>query len=162
MGDHADLVRGFIRSDASPDGKWWTEVPVGFSLEEDSRLSSGQLKYVDAVCLTSRPPEPPEVYPENDSFTKWVDPGGTGETKTELFRRLRDSGSFAGEHVQVVECKTGPSSFTGLGQLTAYEELVERDYGWDVQTKVLVSAERDPIVGSVSQAQDIRVVHVDS
>lgn len=160
MSGHDSLARGFILSNASPDGKWWTEVPVGFSLEEEGQISKSEMKYVDAVCLTSQPSEPPEVYPENDSFTKWVDPRGTGESKTELFRRLRQSGEFADETVQIVEFKTGKSSFRGLGQLTAYEEMIQQDYGWNVEQKILVSIDRDPLIDSVSQSNDIRVVHV--
>lgn len=53
------LLKAFVESEASPDGKWWIDVPVGLS------VGDGDSALLDAVCLTSREQELPEVYPEH-------------------------------------------------------------------------------------------------
>ena len=48
------LVEAYIRSDQSPAGKWWVEVPFGLSVQtQDSKSLSP--KQIDAVCLTDHP-----------------------------------------------------------------------------------------------------------
>ena len=51
-----ELVKQFIKHDGSPDGKWFVEVPVGITLQEN-RDTDSSVKMVDAVCITSKQQE---------------------------------------------------------------------------------------------------------
>jgi hypothetical protein len=162
MGGHDDLLRSYIKHETSPDGKWWVDVPVGLKLEQEGDASPEQIKEADAVCLTSRPHEFPEVWPENNSRREFVNPEvpEAGVTKRELFRRVREKGYFNGETASILEVKPSKSSFKALGQLIAYRELLEEDYGWEIDEAILLSAERDKIVDEVAQREGIRLVQL--
>lgn len=153
------LVEAFIRSNSSPDGKWWVEVPVGFTVRESHTAS---LKNIDAVCLTSQQQELPESYPDYQGMQEFVNPDvpESGVTRAELFRRLRDSEYFTDEKVSIVEAKTGKSSFKAIGQLEAYKTLLEEDYGWTVEEQILLSKQRDPVIDHACSSLGIRVVTV--
>jgi len=156
-----DLVAAYIRSSHSPDGKWWTEVPVGLAVQEQ-RTQSLAPKHVDAVCLNAQPQQPPESYPEYDGFVEFVNPDipESGVTRTELYRRMRDSDYFDDETATIVEAKTSGSSFKAIGQLQAYKSLLEEDYGWTVTEQILLSDGRDAIIDHAARDLDIRVVNV--
>ncbi len=153
------LVEAFIRSNSSPDGKWWIEVPVGFTVQESHTTS---LKNIDAICLTSHSQQIPESYPDYQGTQEFVNPDipESGVTRAELFRRLRDSGYFTNETVSIVEAKTGESSFKAIGQLEAYKTLLEEDYGWTVDEQILLSNQRDPVIDHACSSLGIRVVAV--
>ncbi|WP_049936337.1 hypothetical protein [Haloplanus natans] len=154
---HDSLVKAFIKSDSAPDGKWWVEVPVGISLEETTAV-----KHVDAVCLTSREFDLPEVYPERSGTVEYVNPEvpESGVNKTELFRRVNDQGLFEDETVTLVECKSGKLSLRGVGQLVAYETLITQDWNWEVDGRILVCEEVDPLIHEVCKSRNISVVEV--
>jgi hypothetical protein len=160
MGEAA-LVEAYIRSGSSPDGKWWVEFPVGLSIQQESPQSN-KPKQVDAVCLTDREQQVPETYPDYDGFAEYTNPNmpESGVTRTELFRRLRDSEDFTEETVSVVEAKTGASSFKAIGQLEAYGRLLKEDFGWTVKEKILLREERDAVVDHAASSLGIRVVNV--
>ena len=160
MGEDA-LVEAYIRSEQSPDGKWWVEVPAGFSVQQNRRQSV-TLKSVDAVCLTDQPQQLPETYPDYNGSVEYVNPNipESGVTRTELFRRVRDLNYFNDEQVSIIEAKTGESSFKSIGQLEAYKTLLEEDFGWTVKEQILLSADRDPIVDDAVSSLEIRVVNV--
>lgn len=157
----ASLVEAYIRSEKSPDGKWWVEVPVGFSVQEQ-KTQSPALKNIDAVCLTSRPQHLPESYPDYDGSVEYTnkDIPESGVSRAELFRRLRESGYFEDETVTIVEAKTGASSFKAIGQVQAYKQLLEEDYGWSVEDQILLSNQRDPVIDHAATSLGIRVVAV--
>ena len=153
------LVESFIRSDASPEGKWFVEVPVGLSIQE-KKESDSSLKFVDAVCLTTQNSALPESYPDGPDFYFNVQEAEPHISKAEVFRRLQDSNLLSNEDAVIVEAKTGMSSFKSIGQLEAYKYLLEEDYGWAVQEQVLLSKKRDPVIDNVCTEKEYRVVNV--
>jgi len=153
------LVSQFIRSDASPSGKWFVEVPVGLSVQA-TLDSTPSVKHVDAVCLTEQPDALPETYPDGEAFYLNAMAAEPNLTKTGVFRRIRDSGQLAGASVALVEAKTGPASFTALGQLEAYQDLLEADYDWSVEERILLVDGDDPVIERVCTERGIRVVKV--
>lgn len=160
MGEAA-LVEAYIRSESSPDGKWWTEFPVGLSVQEKNTEPIAP-KFIDAVCLTSRPQQVPESYPDYDGSTEYINPNNpeSGVTRTELSRRLRDLEHFTDETVSIVEAKTGASSFKSIGQLKTYSTLLEEDFGWAVKNKILLRNQQDKIIDHAASSLGIRVVNV--
>ncbi|MXV61163.1 hypothetical protein GS429_03625 [Natronorubrum sp. JWXQ-INN-674] len=154
---HDNLVESFIKSDLSPTGKWWVEVPVGLSVDGTTAV-----KHIDAVCLTSQEFDLPEVYPERTGMVEYVNPDGHGSSvsKTELFRRMNSSHHFQEESVALVECKTGPLSLKGVGQLVAYEALLTDDWNWEVDERILIGADIDPLVHEACKSLGIRTVQV--
>ena len=160
MGEAA-LVETYIRSGASPDGKWWIEFPVGLSIQQKNTQSIAP-KHIDAVCLTDQAQQVPESYPDYDGFVEYTNPNipESGVTRTELFRRVRDSEHFTDETVSIVEAKTGASSFKAIGQLEAYKTLLEEDFGWTVKEKILLRKQRDPVIDHAASSLGIRVVNV--
>ena len=157
----ASLVEAYIRSEESPDGKWWVEVPVGLSVQEQ-QSQTASLKNIDAVCLTSQPPHLPERYPDYAGSMEYTNPDipESGVSRAKLFRRLRESDYFEEESATIVEAKTGASSFKAIGQLQAYKQLLEEDYGWSVEEQILLSNQRDPVIDHAASSLDIRVVAV--
>jgi hypothetical protein len=153
------LVSQFIRSDASPSGKWFVEVPVGLSVQA-TLDSTPSVKHVDAVCLAEQPDALPETYPDGEAFYLNAMAAEPDLTKTGVFRRIRDSGQLAGASVALVEAKTGPASFTALGQLEAYQDLLEADYDWSVEERILLVDGDDPVIERVCTERGIRVVKV--
>lgn len=153
------LINTYIRDNASPNGKWLVEVPVGLSVQENKSVSH---KNVDAVCLASRSQQLPETYPDYQGTYEFVNPDipESGVTRTDLFRRLRDSQYFVDENVSIVEAKTGKSSFKAIGQLEVYKTLLEEDYGWTVEEQILLSERRDPVIDHACHSLGIRVVAV--
>jgi len=156
-----DLVKSFIKSDNSPDGKWFVEVPAGLSIQENADTTPA-VKHVDAVCITSKRFALPESYPEGPEYYFNVQAAEPHISKAEIFRRIRDSQHLSNETVSIVEAKTGRSSFKAIGQLEAYKYLIEEDYGWDVEEQILLSKDRDEIIDSVCSEKDYRVVNVDT
>jgi hypothetical protein len=154
------LVEAYVRDANSPSGKWWVEVPVGLSVQSGSSKSLAP-KHIDAVCLTTRSQQLPESYADSQA-EEYVNPSVAepGATRAELFRRLSNSEYFTDETATIVEAKTGSSSFKAIGQLQAYKELLEQDYGWTVEEQILLSAQRDPIIDQAARSLDIRVVAV--
>jgi hypothetical protein len=153
------LVEAFIRSDASPSGKWFVEVPVGLSIQEEAE-STPNVKHVDAVCITSKSSALPESYPDGPDFYLSVQEAEPNISKAEIFRRIRDSQHLSNETVSIVEVKTGESSFKSIGQLEGYKSLIEQDYGWSVEEQILLSGERDAIIDRVCTQKGYRVVDV--
>lgn len=152
------LVESFIRSSASPDGKWFVELPVGLSVQE--RKSSVAVKMIDAVCITSQPSALPETFPDGPWFYLNAMDAEPNISKAEIFRRIRNSNHLNDETVSIIEAKTGKSSFKAVGQLEAYKLLIEEDYGWTVEEQILLSVERDPVIDHVCSEKGIRVVTV--
>jgi len=150
------LRRAFIESDASPDGKWWVDVPAGLSLGDE-----GDHHVIDAVCLTDREQELPEVYTAHPG-TEYVNPEGQPEvTKADLFRTLRGKGTFAEETVQLVAFDPGAARIGTLGDLLAARELVRTDWpGWEVEGLVYVSDEDRAHVTRAAKELGVRVVRV--
>jgi hypothetical protein len=149
------LRRAFIDSDASPAGKWWVDVPAGLSLGE-----SGDHVTVDAVCLTDREQELPEVYTAHPG-TEYVNPEGTDLTKADLFDTLRGRETFAEETVTLVAFDPGAARVGTVGDLLAARELVGADWpGWSVEELVYVSDTDRAHVTRAASELDVRVVRV--
>lgn len=157
----ASLVESFIRSESSPDGKWFVEVPVGLWIQEESD-ETPSIKYVDAICITSKTNALPESYPDGPDYYLNVQEAEPNISKAEIFRRIRSSQHLTDETVSIVEAKTGKSSFKAIGQLEAYSCLVEEDYGWNVREQILLSEGRDDIIDSVCSEKGYRVVDVNT
>lgn len=151
------LLWAFIESDASPDGKWWVDVPVGLSIGDDDEYAT-----VAAVCLTSRDQELPEVYPDHDGVPYVVHPGDdeVGVTKADAFQTLREEDRFTDETAVLVATEPGASSVGSVGELLAYRELVEADWDWTVEELVLVSDEDSAHVNHVCRELSVRAVRV--
>ncbi|TSD13351.1 hypothetical protein DP107_12725 [Haloglomus irregulare] len=150
------LRRSFIESDASPDGKWWVNLPAGLSLGDQ-----GDHHVVDAVCLTGREQELPEVYTAHPG-TEYVNPEGQPEvTKADLFRTLRGRDTFAEETVRLVAFDPGGARVGTVGDLLAARELVRADWpDWEVEGLVYVSDEDRAHVTRAASDLDVRVVRV--
>jgi hypothetical protein len=156
MGDNQRaLLEAFVRSDASPDGKWWIDVPVGLSVGDGHAT-------VDAVCLTSRDQELPEVYPEHTGVPYVVHRGDeeAGVSKVDNFRTLRGRDVFAGETATLVVVDPGASSVGAVGELLAYRELLAADWDWEVEELLLVSDEDSNHVNYVCQELSVRAMRV--
>lgn len=151
------LLRAFVESDASPDGKWWLDVPVGLSVGDEDEYAT-----VDAVCLTSREQELPEVYPEHTGVPYVVHRGDetAGVRKVDAFRTLREQELFEDESAVLVAVEKGASSVGTVGELLAYRELVEADWDWTVEELLLVSDEDSEHVNHVCEELSIRAVRV--
>lgn len=151
------LLEAFIRSEASPDGKWWVDVPVGLSVGNPDVYAT-----IDAVCLTSRDPELPEAYPDHVGTTYVVhDPDQrVGVTKADAFRTLRDSEGFATETAVLVAVERDDSSVGTVGDLLAYEDLLLADWDWTIDERILVSEEDSDHVNYVCRERDVRAVRV--
>ena len=152
----AALVRAFVESDASPDGKWWVDVPAGLSLGE-----TGDHTVVDAVCLTDRAQELPEVYTAH-AGTEYVNPEGQPQVgKADLFRTLREKGTFASETVALVAADPGAARVGTVGDLLAARELLWADWPeWTVEELIYVSHEDRPHVTRAASELGVRVVRV--
>ncbi|MFB6206669.1 MAG: hypothetical protein ABEJ05_09115 [Haloglomus sp.] len=150
------LRRAFIESDASPDGKWWVDVPAGLSLGGE-----GDHYAVDAVCLTDREQELPEVYTAHPG-TEYVNPEGqTGVTKADLFETLRGKETFAEEAVRLVAFDPGAARVGTVGDLLAARELIRADWPeWTVEELVYVSDTDRAHVTRAAAELDVRVVRV--
>ncbi len=156
-GNRGALLEAFIRSDASPNGKWWVDVPVGLSIGEPDDYAT-----VDAVCLTSREQELPEVYPDHTGvqYVYHPDDEQVGVSKTDAFRTLRETDTVAGETVVLVAGESGDSSVGRVGDLLAYQELLEADWDWTVQERILLSDEDSDHVNYVCNELSVRAVRV--
>ncbi|MBB6644901.1 hypothetical protein [Halobellus ruber] len=155
--DRRALLEAFIRSDASPEGKWWLDVPVGLSVGE-----SGAYATVDAVCLTSRDPELPEEFPDHDGVPYVYREGDAelGIDKADAFRTLRGTDTFADESAVLVAVEPGASSVGTVGDLLAYQELLDADWGWTVEERLLVSDTDSDHVNHVCEELSVRAVRV--
>lgn len=151
------LLAAFVKSDASPDGKWWVDVPVGITIGAD-----GEHATADAVCLTSREQELPEVYPEHTGV-KYVSPEEdeeVGVTKADRFRALRENDVFAEETAVLVGVEPGASSVGTVGALVAYRKLLTADWDWQVEELLLVSDTDSDHVNYVCRELSVRAVRV--
>jgi hypothetical protein len=150
------LLRAFVESDASPHGKWWVDVPVGLSLGEE------EYAVLDAVCLTSREQELPEVYPEHTGTPYVVHPGDdqAGLSKADNFRTLREGDTFVEERAVLVAVDPGASSVGAVGELLAYRELLEADWDWEIEELLLLSDEGSAHVNHVCQQLGVRAMRV--
>lgn len=151
------LLRAFIESDASPDGKWWVDVPVGLSVGAEGDHATAQ-----AVCLTSREQELPEAYPEHTGVS-YADPGEderVGVTKADRFRTLRERETFADETAVLVAAEPGASSVGTVGELLACRELLTADWDWTVEDLLLVSDVDSDHVNHVCRNLSVRAVRV--
>jgi hypothetical protein len=152
------LRRAFIESDASPDGKWWVDVPAGLSVGE-----GGDQFVVDAVCLTDREQELPEVYTAH-AGTEYVNPEAdeaVGVTKDALFDTVRGKETFAEETVTLVAFDPGAARIGTVGDLLAARELIAADWpGWTVGELVYVSDTDRAHVTRAAKGLDVRVVRV--
>jgi hypothetical protein len=151
------LLEAFVRSDASPDGKWWIDVPVGLSVGDVDDYAT-----LDAVCLTSRPAELPEEYPDHTGVP-YVSRAGDerlGVSKADAFRTLREKDVFAGETVVLAAAESGDSTVGTVGTLLAYQELLEADWDWTVDERILVSDTDSDHVNHVCRELSVRAVRV--
>lgn len=150
------LLRAFIESDVSPQGKWWIDVPVGLSVTEENHPT------IDAVCLTSREFELPESYPEHTGVPYVVHPDdeAIGVAKADAFESVRESGLFAEETVVLVLAVPGTSSIGLVGELLAYKALLEADWDWTIEELLVVTDTDDPVVNRVCRELGIRAVRV--
>ena len=156
-GDRRALLDALVRSDASPDGKWWIDVPVGLSVGDEGAYAT-----LDAVCLTSRDPELPEEFPDHDGVPyvyREVD-AELGIDKADAFRALRETDRFADETAVLVAVEPGASSVGTVGDLLALQELLEADWDWSVTERLLVSDVDSDHVTHVCRELSIRAVHV--
>lgn len=155
--DRRALLSAFIRSDASPDGKWWLDVPVGLSVGE-----AGAHATVDAVCLTSRDPELPEEFPDHDGvpYVYREADAELGLDKVDAFRALRERDTFAEESAVLVGVEPGASSVGTVGDLLAVQELLEADWNWTVEERLLVSDADSDHVNHVCRELSVRAVRV--
>jgi len=154
---HDALLEAFVRSDASPDGKWWIDVPAGLSVGP-----VGEHAVLDAVCLIDRDGELPEVYPDHTGVT-YVAHGGdeaVGVTKADKFRALRETDTFADESAVLVAVEPDASSAGTVGDLLAYRELVRADWDWTVEELLLVSDEDSEHVNHVCRELGVRAIRV--
>lgn len=168
-----ELILSFIKSDKSPEGKWFIEVPAGIKVQEERETDSSSIKQVDAVCLTSKSEELPKKYKRNLRGRQYyINPDGVdpeseymrvlngiphkNKSKTDIFRGIIESPYMDDETATIVEAKTGKSSFEAIGQLEAYKVLVEEDYGWDVNEQILLCEERDEVIDRVCGEINIR------
>jgi hypothetical protein len=151
------LLEAFIRSDASPDGKWWIDVPVGVSVGDPDDVTT-----LDAVCLTSREQELPEEYPDHTGVSYVYHRGDEqlGVTKADAFRELRQAETFAEESVKLVATESGNSSIETVGTLLAYQELLEADWDWTVDERLLLSDNDSGHVNYVCRVLSVRAVRV--
>lgn len=151
------LLRAFIESDASPDGKWWIDVPVGLSVGAGDTDA-----IVDAICLTSREQELPEVYPEHTdvSYVAHERDAAVGVTKADAFRTLREHELFADETAVLVAVEPGASSVGTVGELLAYRELLRADWNWTVEEILLVSDVDSDHVNHVCRKLSVRAIRV--
>lgn len=151
------LLRAFIESEASPDGKWWVDVPVGLSLGDREEQA-----VLDAVCLTSRERELPEVYPEHTGTPYVVHHGDeqAGLSKVDNFQTLRERDTFAGERAVLVAVDPGASSIEAVGELLAYRELLQADWDWEIERLVLVSDEDSAHVNHVCRELGVQALRV--
>lgn len=151
------LLEAFIRSDASPDGKWWIDVPVGLSVGNADAYAT-----VDAVCLTSREPELPETYPDHVGTTYVAhDPDQrVGVTKVDAFQTLRGREEFAAETAVLVAVERADSSVGTVGDLLAYEDLLLADWDWTIEERILVSETDNDHVNYVCRERGVRAVRV--
>ncbi|MES3517553.1 MAG: hypothetical protein PPP58_07825 [Natronomonas sp.] len=151
------LLRAFIESDASPDGKWWLDFPVGLTVSDGADPPT-----IDAICLTDREQELPEVYPDHTGVPYVVHPGDeyAGVTKEDALRSLLGTDSFVEETVTLVAVDPDASSVGTVGELLACRELLEADWEWDVAELLLLSADDDARVNYVCRELSIRAVRV--
>jgi hypothetical protein len=156
-GNRRALLEAFIRSDASPEGKWWLDVPVGLSVGED-----GDHATADAICLTSREPELPEEFPDHTGvpYVYREDDSELGVDKAEAFRLLREKHIFTGESVVLVAAEPDASSVGRVGELLAYEELLGADWDWTIEDRLLVSDTDSDHVNHVCRELGVRAVRV--
>lgn len=151
------LLKAFIESEASPDGKWWVDVPVGLSVGAEDDHATAQ-----AVCLTSRKRELPEAYPGHRGVS-YVVPGDderVGVTKADRFRTLREQDRFADETAVLVAAEPGASSVGTVGELLAHRELLTADWNWTVEDLLLVSDEDSDHVNHVCENLSVRAIRV--
>lgn len=156
-GQREALLRAFIESDASPDGKWWIDVPVGLSIGSDD-----EYVLIDAVCLTDRDQELPESYPDHTGVPYVVHHGDeyAGVTKADAFETLRKRDVFDDERVVLVTVEPGASSVGSVGELLAKRSLLEADWDWDVEELLLLSDDDSAHVNFVCRELEIRAVRV--
>jgi hypothetical protein len=158
MGDNQRaLLEAFVRSDASPDGKWWIDVPVGLSVG-----ASDEFATVDAVCLTSREQELPEEFSDHTgvSYVYHAEDEQLGVNKVDAFQALRQKDTFGEETAVLVAVESGDSSVGTVGTLLAYQELLDADWDWTVAERLLVSDEDSDHVNYVCQEFSVRAVRV--
>jgi len=151
------LLRAFIASDASPDGKWWVDIPVGLSVGAE-----GEHATAHAVCLASLDRELPETYPGHTGVS-YVDPGEderVGVTKVDRFRNLRERDVFTDETAVLVAAEPSASSVGTVGELLAWRELLAADWDWAVDGLLLVSDEDSDHVNHVCRNLSVRAVRV--
>lgn len=153
----AGLLEAFVRSETSPDGKWWVDVPVGLSVGDPGAYAT-----LDAVCLTSRDPELPESYPEytGTPYVLHGDGDRLGTGRVDAFRTLREKELFEEETAVLVAVEPDASSVGTVGDLLAYQELLEADWPWTVEQRVLVSDEDSDHVNHVCRELSVRAVRV--
>lgn len=154
---HDALLSAFIRSDASPEGKWWVDVPVGLSIGGPEESAT-----VDAVCLTSREQELPESYVDHrgTAYVVHDEDERVGVTKADAFDALRGRDTFAEETAVLVAVDTGASTVGTVGDLLAARELLTADWDWTVEELVLVSDTDSAHVNHVCDQLGVRAVRV--
>lgn len=158
MTEHDDLVEQYVRSQSSPDGEWWLNVPVGFEFENHAETLYNSLKEIDAVCLTSRPSRLPLEYEFEQSPAEFVTP--VQRPIKRYYREMHANSEFAGEPAVLVEVKTGAPDLKAIGQLMAYQELFENDWRATVTERTLAAKETDVAIEWVCDRLSIGVVQI--
>ena len=132
-------------------------MPVGLSVGEPGAYAT-----VDAVCLTSRDPELPEEFPDHDGvpYVYREADAELGLDKADAFRALRERDTFADESAVLVAVEPGASSVGTVGDLLAFQELLEADWDWDVEERLLVSDTDSDHVTHVCRELSVRAVRV--
>jgi hypothetical protein len=122
----------------------------------------GAYATVDAVCLTSRDPELPEEFPDHDGvpYVYREADAELGLDKADAFRALRERDTFADESAVLVAVEPGASSVGTVGDLLAFQELLEADWDWDVEERLLVSDTDSDHVSHVCRELSVRAVRV--
>ena len=94
----------------------------------------------------------PYVYREADAEL--------GLDKADAFRALRERDTFADESAVLVAVEPGASSVGTVGDLLAFQELLEADWDWDVEERLLVSDTDSDHVTHVCRELSVRAVRV--
>ncbi|MFC7046234.1 hypothetical protein ACFQH6_13155 [Halobacteriaceae archaeon GCM10025711] len=160
MVDPDTLLASFVQSADAPTGDWWLDVPVGYVLEEQAGIVTDGTDHVDAVCLVSRDPDPPERYRFNRSGVEFVDESKRPSGRRG-FRNVAARTVFDGETAVLVVASPGPPDMTGIGRLVAYRELIRDNWNVDVAGLVLLARGSDRVVERACKRLGVDVVRPD-
>lgn len=102
----------------------------------------GGTKEIDAVCVTSREHDEPELYKWN--YQQLVNSDRI--ISQSAYKTMWDEKEFAGEAVSIVEVKSDSPNWEGVGQLVGYKELIMDEWDVFVPDMCLVASDKDPVI----------------